>query len=583
MCGIIGSNRIPNNPEALLKQLYHRGPDHQGYVCAEENFFGHTRLAIIDLDSEADQPMQLDGLTLVFNGEIYNYEVLKQQEGLCCTTRSDTEVILRMYQKYGVECVNYLEGMFSFALYDALEKRWFCARDRFGKKPFYYRLKEGIFSFSSELKGVLGQLPSVPPLNIQAVWEYMAFQSPLGKNTFFQDVFKLPAGHYFTLDSFGLSLKNYYDINNLPIIHTDEVKIITDIDSLLLQAVQSRLVGDVDVASLLSGGLDSSLVSALYTRHSGRRIHTFSIGYDEHTHYCELEYARDAAKYIGSEHHELCIERNQYLDAMNDILDHLDEPMSDSAAIPTYLISELVHENGFKVCLSGEGADENFLGYNHYEPILSTMQREPQNPGDFLLTKEWEYARRLFDGERIYRSAGETFTQHQLTLLQAQKYPPVWPDFLSEYQGVQWLTYIDFKIWISEVLMSKVDRMSMAHSVEIRAPFLDRTLVEYMMGVDPAIKRGTMTKEILKNVAKSYLPDSIIHRPKKGFSSPYIEWLYEGYGDQIESTILDANKDLGIFDKKFVHFLVNEGKEGRFKQHVYALYLFAKWYLKVYR
>jgi asparagine synthase (glutamine-hydrolysing) len=583
MCGIVGANKIPSHPSDLLKRLYHRGPDHQEYVCVEGNFFGHTRLAIIDLDSEADQPMQLDGLTLVFNGEIYNYEVVKEQEGLCCMTRSDTEIILRMYQKYGVECINYLEGMFSFALYDAFEKRWFCARDRFGKKPFYYRFKEGFFSFSSELKGVLGQLSSLPPLNIQAVWEYLAFQSPLGKNTFFEEVFKLPAGHYFTLDSFGLSIKQYYDIEALPIIHTDEAKIITDVDSLLFQAVQSRLVGDVDIAALLSGGLDSSLVSALYTRYSGRRIHTFSIGYDEHTHYCELEYARDAANYIGSEHHELCIDRNQYLGAIDDVLDYLDEPMSDSAVIPTYLISQFVHENGFKVCLSGEGADENFLGYNHYESMLSMMQRESQNSGIFSLTKEGEYLRRLFEGERVYRSAGETFTQHQLELLQVQKYSPVWSELSSHYEGTQWLTYIDFKIWIAEVLMTKVDRMSMAHSVEIRAPFLDRVLVEYMMGVEPIIKRGTMTKEVLKKVAKPYLPDSIIHRPKKGFSSPYIEWLYEGYGDQIESTILDVNKDLGIFDEKFVHFLVNEGKDGRFKQHVYALYLFAKWYLKVYR
>lgn len=582
MCGIIGANRIPVSPETLLRRLFHRGPDHQGYLCKEGNFFGHVRLSIIDPYPEAHQPMCMDGVILLFNGEIYNFEELKRKHHLTCITRSDTEVILRMYHKYGVGALEYIEGMFAFALYDERERKWICARDRFGKKPFYYRFHGGNFYFSSEIKGVLAQLSGKPSLNLQALWEYLAFQSPLDNHTFFEGIFKLPAGHYLILENDKLRTECYYDLDGILLRPMSEEQVIDDIDTLLKESIERRLVGNSDIAALLSGGLDSSLVSALYARQSGRRIHTFSIGYDEHSRYCELGYAREAAEQIGSFHHELRVSRNTYLDAIENVLEHLDEPMSDSAAIPTYLLSHFVHEHGFKVCLSGEGSDESFLGYTHYEPILKKMEGAPHHPGGFLLTKEWEYDRRLYENEPLYRSAGETFTAHQLRQLQAVEQPWLEWQIQSSYKGVQWLTYIDFKLWIAEVLMTKVDRMSMAHSLELRAPFLDRTLVEYMLGVDPVLKRGNMSKALLKKVAEPYLSESIIHRPKKGFSSPYIEWIFEGYGEGVEGIIRDVNRDLGIFDDTFIRFLVREGREGRLKQHLYALYLFAKWYKKGY-
>lgn len=582
MCGIVGSNRIPISPERLLRTLYHRGPDHQGYVCKGGNFLGHTRLSIIDPYPEANQPMYMDGVILVFNGEIYNFDALKREHRLECTTRSDTEVIIRMYRRYGIKALTFLEGMFAFALYDEVTESWLCARDRFGKKPFYYRFANGVFSFASEIKGILAQLDSKPDLNLRALGEYLAFQSPLEERTFFEGVYKLPAGSYLVLEHGKLRSGRYYDLEGIDTVHYDEDRVVSNIDMLLHRSVESRLVGDADVASLLSGGLDSSLVSALYARLSGRAIHTFSIGYEEHTQYCELDYAKEAAAQIGSVHHELRIARGEYLDAIDEVLGHLDEPMSDSAAIPTYLLSRFIHQHGFKVCLSGEGSDESFLGYNHYFPMLDRMEMPLTDPGVFSLTKEWEYTRRRFQHETLYRSAGETFTPAQLNRLFSLC--PEWPqwDMKSSYDGVRWLTYVDFKIWIAEVLMTKVDRMSMAHSLELRAPFLDRTLVEYMMAVDPALKRTGTTKALLKKAARPYLSDSIIHRPKKGFSSPYIEWIFEGYGKGVEHLIRDVNRDLGIFDDSFLRFLVNEGREGRFKQHVYALYLFARWYQKVY-
>lgn len=582
MCGIIGANTIPSDPRQCLRTLIHRGPDYQGFMTYEGNFFGHTRLSIIDPDPEANQPMRMDGVILVFNGEIYNFESLKKRENLICTTRSDTEVIIRMYQKYGTECLGHFEGMFSFALYDTLRKRWFCARDRFGKKPFYYFWENGRFVFASEIKGILTQLPSTPVFSKQAMWEYLAYQSPLGDKTFYDGVRKLPAGHCLILDETGMSVSRYYDIEGIKLHGDDEATALRRIEEILLRSVEKRLVGDVEVSSLLSGGLDSSLVSALYARMSGRKIHTFSIGYDEHTHHCELSYASAAASHIGSIHHELRIGRTMYLDAIESVLEALDEPMSDSASIPTYILSRFVHDNGFKVALSGEGSDENFLGYIHYEPILRAMNEPAADPGTFSLSKEWEYRRRRFMEERLYRSAGETFTPLQLAWIGGLKEPPLqWRDE-SLYDGVQWLGYADFKVWIGEVLMTKVDRMSMAHSLEVRAPFLDSELVEYAMGIDPAIKRGNTTKALLKNIARRYLPAEIIDRPKKGFSSPYIEWIFEGYKDEAGETLRRMNREVGFFDPASVEYLITEASAGRFKQHFYALYLFSRWYKKVY-
>lgn len=582
MCGIVGSNKNSFNHKDVLESIKHRGYDNQSFILSNDAYFGHSRLSIIDLDVEANQPMVFDGIILVFNGEIYNYKRLIQEHELEVRTASDSEVIIRLYQKYNLEFLNMLEGMFSFCIYDEKKELYFCARDRFGKKPFYYFEKDGSFYFASEIKAILKMLKKTPEFNEEALWQYLAFQSPQGENTFYKGLKKLPASSFLTYQNHNLKVDSYYSIDNISIIHTDEKQILTDVDALLHEAVQKRLVGDVEVATLLSGGLDSSFITSLYAQKSNHDVHSFSIGYDEHKHYCELDFAKAASQYISTQHHEYKISRNDYLDTIDKVLYHLDEPMADSATIPTYILSEHIHKEGFKVCLSGEGSDESFLGYDNYFKMLEYYKGEPKEKEEFNLTKEWEYNNRRLQNRQVYQSSGETFSYAQLQQLSSKKINYPLHPYSSAYPPTQWLTYIDFSIWVSEVLMTKVDRMSMAHSLELRAPFLDHKLVEYLLGVESKIKIGTTNKEILKKVAKPYLPDSIINRQKKGFSSPFIEWLYSGYGVEILNLIQEVNSEIGVFNDNFIIFLYEEGKNGRFKQHIYSIFLFCKWYKKVY-
>lgn len=582
MCGIVGSNKNSFNHKDVLESIKHRGYDNQSFILSDDAYFGHSRLSIIDLDVEANQPMVFDGIVLVFNGEIYNYKRLIQEHELKVKTASDSEVIIRLYQKYNLEFLNMLEGMFSFCIYDEKKELYFCARDRFGKKPLYYFEKDGSFYFASEIKAILKMLEKTPQFNEEALWQYLAFQSPQGDNTFYKGLKKLPASSFLIYQNNDLKVDTYYSIDNISIIHTDEKQILTDVDALLHEAVQKRLIGDVEVATLLSGGLDSSFITSLYAQKSNHDVHSFSIGYDEHRHYCELDFAKSASEYIGTKHHEYKISRNDYLDTIDKVLYHLDEPMADSATIPTYILSEHIHKEGFKVCLSGEGSDESFLGYDNYFKMLEYYKSEPKVKEEFNLTKEWEYNNRRLESKQVYQSSGETFSYAQLQQLSSKKINYPLHPYSSAYPPTQWLTYIDFSIWVPEVLMTKVDRMSMAHSVELRAPFLDHKLVEYLLGVESKIKIGTTNKEILKKVAKPYLPDSIINRQKKGFSSPFIEWLYSGYGVEILNLIQEVNSEIGVFNDNFIIFLYEEGKNGRFKQHIYSLFLFCKWYKKVY-
>lgn len=583
MCGIIGCNFQTNNFDKALSLLNHRGPDNQGIYTHKNFLFGHARLSIIDLKEEANQPMVFDDVIIIFNGEIYNYQELIKEENLKCITKSDTEVIIRLYQKYNINFLNKLEGMFSFCIFDKKDETFFCARDRFGKKPFYYYLKNNDFIFASEIKSILSILNTTPSLNKDALYQYLSFLTPIEDNTFYKDIKKLPAGHFIILKNNQLTIKKYYDLDYIKTSRNNEKEILENIEELLINSVKKRLVSDVEVATLLSGGVDSSLTSALYAKYSNKKINTFCIGYDEHTHYSELPFARIVSKHINSNHNELIIQRKDFIQTIDKMLEHTDEPFADSASIPTYLLSEFINKKGIKVALSGEGSDESFLGYDNYFKMLDYYKSKGSKE-EFNLTKEWEFNNRAFNKQHIYQTCGETFTEKQKEKLFLNYKIK---DYLKNYKkcnydDFKWLTYIDFKVWIAEVLMTKIDRMSMAHALELRAPFLDHKLVEYMLSVDKNIKCGNTNKYLLKQIAQKYLPKEIVHRQKKGFSSPFIEWLHEEYKDEILEKIKLVNKELNIFNEDFVKFIYNESKEKRFKQHLWNIYIFSRWFEKVY-
>ena len=375
MCGILGCNYQTNNFTKALDLLTHRGPDFKKFIKIDDIFLGHTRLAIIDLDDEANQPMEFDDIVLVFNGEIYNYKELIKTENLKVKTKSDSEVIIRLYQKFGFEFLNKLNGMFAFCIYDKKKNLFFCARDRFGKKPFFYFFKENKFIFASEIKAILKILDFTPNINYEAFMQYLRFLAPLFDNTIYENIKKLPAGHYLIFDG-KLKIKKWYDIsfNNLKI---EKNKALKTIENLLIDSVKLRLNSDVEVATFLSGGVDSSLVSAIYAKF--KKINTFSIGYDEYLHYSETDYAKKVAKHINSNHHELIISKKKYLKNIENVLNAVDEPFGDSATIPTLVLSKFISSQGIKVALSGEGSDELFLGYDNYFKMIDFYNMKIDN------------------------------------------------------------------------------------------------------------------------------------------------------------------------------------------------------------
>ncbi|MDN5049430.1 asparagine synthase (glutamine-hydrolyzing) [Aliarcobacter butzleri] len=594
MCGILGTNFLNERFDKSLELLHHRGPDFQNSIKIGNKQFGHTRLAIIDLDEEANQPMIFDDILLVFNGEIYNYKELIHVEHLECKTKSDSEVLIRLYQKYGFDFLNKLNGMFSFCIYDMKKDLYFCARDRYGKKPFFYYFKDNKFIFSSSVKSILNLLDYKPNLNKVALSKYIQYFVSFGEDSFYQDIFKLEASTYLIYEpnkSPELQKKKYYKINTYKAIK-EEKQALNDIEEFLFKSVEYRLNSDVEVASLLSGGIDSSLISALYTKISGKKINTFSIGYDEYKNYCELDFAQITANHINSNHHPLEINQKEYINHFEQTLDMLEEPHGDSAAVPLNILTKQIHKAGIKTVLSGEGSDEIFLGYDNYAKFLKYYEFEKSlsNEQNLFLndiigalqnnTKESEYLRRIVKKQNLYNSFGEIYTDIQRKRL--FKKVPTYKSETAKQDPVDWMSYIDLKIWLGESLLSKVDRISMGNSLEVRTPFLDVNLVNYMFSVESAIKVGDTNKYLLKKIASKYIPETIINRTKKGFNSPFNEWLNKEYKDKVLDVIVEVNNATNLFNHEYILHIYELSKSNKFKQHLYSLFVFSLWYKKEY-
>ena len=596
MCGIIGTNFLYDGDfKEVVSLMDQRGPDNCGIKIIDGNLLGHTRLSIVDLDHEADQPMEFDKIAIVFNGEIYNYKELIVKENLKCNTKSDTEVIIRLYQKYGVEFLNLLNGAFSFTIFDSIKNRFFCARDRYGKKPFYYYFKENKFIFSSKIKPIIKLLGYTPKLNKVALSQYLQYFTPLAPNTFYSGIEKLDKASYMILDTTpqkqgqtsNLKIKRYYKIKTYKKIK-DEKTALKNIEELLFDSVEKRSIADVEVGTLLSGGIDSSLISTIYSKICDKKIYTFSVGYQTDTKYSELPYANLVAKNIKSNHTALEIAQEEYIESLDEVFENLEEPHADPAAIVLFHLTKKIQKEGIKAVLSGEGSDELFLGYDNYAKFLKyynfadTLSGEQNHFLDDIIgalqtnTKESEYLKRVVKKQTIYNSFGEIYTERQRKKL-LQKVAT----FKSENpkkDPVDWMSYIDMKIWLGEALLSKVDKICMAHSIENRNPFLDYRLVDTVFSIDSKLKVGDTNKYLLKKIASKYIPDEIINRAKKGFNSPFNEWLFKEYGDKLLEDILVVNKQSNLFNEQYLLYIYNEAKQNRFKQHFYALWHFCKWY-----
>ena len=419
----------------------------------------------------------------------------------------------------------------------------------------------------------------------------MQYFVSIPENTFYKDIQALEASTYFTLQKNEISKKKYYKINTYKKIK-NEKDALDGIEELLFKSVQTRLVSDVEVGSLLSGGIDSSLISALYSKITNKRINTFSIGYNEYKNYCELDFAEITAKHINSNHTPVVIGKSDFIEYFEDTLLALEQPHADSAAIPLNILTNKIHKMGIKTVLSGEGSDELFLGYDNYakflgyynfEKTLSNGQNEFLNSIISALqnnTKESEYLRRIVKKQTLYNSFGEIYSD-----IQKKKLFKKVPTFKSEnpkQDPVDWMSYIDLKIWLGEALLSKVDRVSMRNSLEVRTPFLDFRLVDYIFSIQSDIKVGDTNKYLLKKIASKYIPQTIINRTKKGFNSPFNEWIQEEYKDDIIKLILKVNKETNLFNEEYLKQIYFLAKERKFKQHLWTLFIFSKWYEKTY-
>ncbi len=563
MCAILGilGNVDVDRFKSALNLMNHRGIDNQKIIKTDFGTFGFNRLAIENIDINL-QPLYKNSVLVMFNGEIYNYKSLTHKYSL--NAKSEVEVIYELWLKFGVDFVKKLDGMFAIAIYD---KKLYLFRDEFGKKPLYFTDK----IFASEIKAIL---PFVDKkLNFKALSEYLAYNSSIAPNTIYEGIYKLPAGCYYDGE---IKRWHNFEMKNEKWKMKNE-KCLFEIENLLTKSIKKRLMGDVEVGSLLSGGVDSSLIAAIASKY--QKLKTFSIGYEGYENYDERKYARITSKHINSEHYEINFTKNDFFDEFENVLFFMDEPIADSSFFAANFLAKHIP---LKVVLSGEGSDELFLGYRRYNEYLGFfdsylpnkkwlkkyLERHPED------IKEWEVFRRFFADEAVFRGINETFFQRQINkVLKKNAYEVDFKRFLKGWGSFDF-TYFDLKVWIGEVLLMKLDKMFMSNSIEARSPFLDRKLVEYVFSMPEDI-RGK-NKWIVKEIAKKYVPIEIVNRRKKGFAFPFLEWLKEENELRI---IIDVNRKTKIFNEEYLKEIIKTGHK-RYKQHLWSLYLFSRFLKK---
>jgi asparagine synthase (glutamine-hydrolysing) len=627
MCGICGIVNFKMNDsvdatlvERMTSAQAHRGPDDHGYFVEGNVGLGHRRLSIIDLSGGKQPIFNEDGsVVVVFNGEIYNYADLTTNliaKGHQFKTRSDTETIAHSYEEYGDECMRDFRGMFAFAVWDRRRKRLLLVRDRLGIKPVYYYAGPDFFVFASEIKSIL-QHPRVPrEVDHQALDMYLALRYVPGPRTMFKNIFKLQPAHWMTVDENGIRTGKYWDLRDYldtgagAATRSDD-EYIEQFRQLFEESVRLRLIAEVPLGVFLSGGLDSSAVLAMMSKITGgERVKTFSVGYEpsgpakaaiEAAN--EFSYAQEAAEYFGADHHEFRMTAQDFRDAIPVMVSHLDEPMADPTCIPLYYISKLAR-NHITVVLSGEGADESMGGYTLYRKILA-LDKMRRSVGP--LAPAFPALAQLPIGNRVrayLRRAGTRIEDHyrgvvkgipletRLALSGADRVrrtdlrlSEIFDEYYEAVGGASPLNrmlYADSKVWLPEDLLLKADKMTMATAVELRVPFLDHKLIEYVAGLPDNLKvRGSQGKWILRQAMGTVLPPSILHRTKKGFPIPAESWFRFELRDFVRDTLLSRDSACReFFDPRAIEEIVSLQERGRFSGHqeVWSMLVFESWH-----
>lgn len=615
MCGIIGiasQSQVSSRTwlAAGRDTIRHRGPDAAGEWWSNDGCvgMGHRRLAIIDISASGHQPMHdsLNELCIVFNGEIYNFTDLRKtlkDKGHVFRSQSDTEVILASYREWGIDCLSHLNGMFAFSLYDSRKRQLFMARDRAGEKPLFYMLENGTLRFASELKGLMADSSLPRRIDADALDCYLGMGFIPGEHCILQGVRKLQPAHalIFNLETGKSRLWRYWQLPEFDMHavtgQSDETLLVDELESLFEDSVRRQLVADVPVGVLLSGGVDSSLITAMAVR-ATPKVKTFTIRFPGYGQYDETEHARLIAQHYGTEHLELDAGETN-VDILPLMARQFDEPMVDSSMIPTYLVSKLVREH-CTVALGGDGGDELFGGYGHYDRLLWMQQKLHRIPRSLrvLLAKGAEAflpvglkgrnwlqgleadlhtalpliasyydrttRRRLMAGQSSWLLNAEHIREQRI---------PVEADLLQR------ATRMDFENYLAEDILVKVDRSSMLNSLEVRAPFLDYRLIEFAFRKVPSHLKATATsrKVILKKLTSRLLPPDFDQQRKQGFSIPLSSWLQTGvWRDYFREVLLGS--DDSLFDRKVVNQLLNGQVKGRSNsERLFSLVLFELW------
>lgn len=605
MCGICGfisaSVGGPSSRDRILKDMCdvirHRGPDDEGFFLDDNAALGMRRLSIIDLETGQQPVSNEDGtIWLVFNGEIYNYQQLHAEllkKGHVFTSKSDTEVIVHAYEEYGEQCAEIFNGMFAFAIWDTLKQKLYIARDHLGIKPIYYWASEEQFAFGSELKAIV-RFPGVPRnIDLAAIDQFLTLEYIPTPKTIYKGVHKLPAGHFLVWQSGGLKVKKYWDI---PIkdFHGDEQGCAEALEELLSDSVRMQLMSDVPLGAFLSGGIDSSSVVAFMSQASNDPVKTFSIGFGDET-YNELPYARRVAQHFNTDHYEEFLQPD-IADLAERLVSHLDEPFGDFSIFPTYLVSEVARRH-VKVVLSGDGGDELFGGYDTYvaqdmdkyyrklpaflrqkylPDMISIVPPQPAKKGIINKTK------RFIEGAAL-----PTVLQHtrwMMFLSKEEKDAIYTPGMLASLNGdsaeeliegyfrgavhsdpLSQQQYVDIKTYLVDDILTKVDRMSMAVSLEARVPLLDYRIVELAVNLPARMKlyKGE-TKRILRRVMANRLPAEVLNKPKQGFSIPLKNWLRGPLKPMMIDLLSETCiRQRGYFQPSTVKRLISEHLAGR--------------------
>ncbi|MDO8573096.1 MAG: asparagine synthase (glutamine-hydrolyzing) [bacterium] len=582
MCGIFGvtGNSLESHRkgeiERALASLSKRGPDDHGIFSSPACILGQTRLSVIDLAS-GHQPMKdsMRDHTITFNGEIYNYRELRDalsQKGYIFSTNSDTEVILKAYQEYGDDCPKHFDGMFSFAIWDNERKRLFMARDRFGKKPFYYTLDDqGNFVFASEIKAILatGKIKGV--LDHEAIDNYLALMYVPPWKTVYKNIKVIPPAGSAVFKDGSLNIVQYWQLEKSSTSISYE-KAKEEVRRLLTESVKKRMIADVEIGSFLSGGVDSTLVTTIAQSFSKTPIKTFSVGYQDYIN--ELPFAAEAAQKIGTDHHTLQA-KDDMVQELKIAVEYFDEPHADSSDFPQYLLSKFTATK-VKVALSGDGADELFLGYGWYTRHKNLSYRAHFKEKVFMSP---------FSG---YLNAVQVFTQRERMRLWKDG-GHVNKDFInsevknSKLSSAEKINLFDLTTYLPGQLLVKADRMGMMNSLEVRSPFLDHHLAEFVYSLPDDYKTSTTTfKRILKDILSETMPQEFVHRRKQGFGAPVKKWLREeAFKNEIYAKLYSTNADIySMMDEQFVKTMIDDfylkGND-RYNYKIWVLYCLELW------